>query len=102
MGKTFEKKLRPWLERKIDLFMGGPQSDLVEYVLRRVNASSMPDALISDLTRYLDDNAEPLIERMWRMLAFELMCNGPPNSNIFKKEKQEEAPFGRTEFDVNQ
>lgn len=87
--KTFEKKLRPWLEKKIDLFMGGPQSDLVEYILRRINASCMPDSLISDLTRYLDDNAEPLIERTWRMLAFELMCNGPPSASLFRKEKQE-------------
>lgn len=71
--KTFEKKLRPWLERKVDFCMGGPQSDLVEYILRRVNAASPPDALISDLSRYLDDNAEPLVERMWRMLKFELM-----------------------------
>lgn len=74
--KTFEKKLRPWLERKIDLFMGGPQSDLVEYVLRRVNATINAEALVSDLQRYLDDNAEPLVERMWRMLIFELMRSG--------------------------
>merc|ERR1711972_1035456 len=58
----FDKKLRPWLERKIDLFMGGPQSDLVEYVLRRVNAAAQPDNLISDLGRYFDDNADVLIE----------------------------------------
>lgn len=74
--KVFETKLRPWLERKIDLLMGGPQSDLVEYILRRVNAAASPDSLIQDLQRYLDDNADPLTERMWRMLAFELMING--------------------------
>lgn len=74
--KIFEKKLRPWLERKIDLFMGGPQSDLVEYILRRVNAASSPDALISDLSRYIDDGAEALVERTWRMLAFELTRGG--------------------------
>jgi hypothetical protein len=73
--KTFETKLRPWLERKVDLFMGGSQSDLVEYILRRVNAAVTPESLISDLGRYLDDNAEPLVERMWRMLIFELLCN---------------------------
>lgn len=76
--KTFEKKLRPWLEQKIDLYMGGPQSDLVEYVLRRVNSGISADALSSDLQRYLDDNAESLVERMWRMLIFELMRSGHP------------------------
>merc|ERR1712232_1192014 len=76
--KIFEKKLRPWLDQKIDLFMGGPQSDLVEYVLRRVHGAITADALISDLQRYMDDNAEALVERMWRMLVFELMRGGQP------------------------
>lgn len=74
--RVFEQKLRPWLERKIDLYMGGPQSDLVEYVLRRVNGQSHPEALVADLTRFLDDSADSLVERMWRMLAFELMRGG--------------------------
>merc|ERR1712110_531289 len=47
--KIFEKKLRPWLERKCDTYMGGPQSDLVEYILRRVNSSAYPDSLIGDV-----------------------------------------------------
>lgn len=83
--KVLERKLRPWLERKIELFMGGPQSDLVEYVLRRVNAASHPEALISDLTRFLDDSADSLIERMWRMLAFELMRGGLVLQHPLKK-----------------
>lgn len=74
--KVLERKLRPWLEKKIDIAMGGQQSDLVEWVLRRVHAASTPDVLISELSRYLDDNAEPMVERIWRMLAFELSRNG--------------------------
>jgi len=70
--KILERKLRPWLERKVELCMGGAQSDLVEYILRRINAASQPDMLISDLMRFLDDSSEILVERMWRMLAFEL------------------------------
>merc|ERR1712039_158928 len=80
--KIFEKKLRPWLERKMDLFMGGPQSDLVEYVLRRINSSISADALISDLSRYIDDHAEGLVERMWRMLVFELVRSGTSLSSL--------------------
>jgi len=94
--RVLERKLRPWLERKVDLCMGGPQSDLVEFILRRINASSMPDALISELTRYLDDSAEPLVERVWRMLAFELMRSGvalPPSQQkaIEEQKAREEA-----------
>merc|ERR1712151_361821 len=74
--QILENKLRPWLERKIDFTMGGMQSDLTEYILRKINGVTTPDALIQDLSRFLDDHADPLIERMWRMLAFELMING--------------------------
>lgn len=74
--RIFEKKLRPWLERRIDLGMGGPQCDLVEYILRRINGNTSPDSLISDLSRYMDDGADPMIERMWRMLVFELVRGG--------------------------
>merc|ERR1712048_1067266 len=87
--KIFEKKLRPWLERKIDLFLGGPQSDLVEYILRRVNGAAFPDALISEIHRYLDDNAEALVERMWRMLVLELTRGGLGLSSKAKKSRLE-------------
>lgn len=86
--KIFEKKLRPWLETKIDLLMGGPQSDLVEYILRRVNAAAKPDELIQDLMRYLDDNADTLVERMWRMLVFELVVGGIRDLKQAKEEKK--------------
>merc|ERR1712193_451475 len=47
--KILEKKLRPWLDYKVDLLMGGAQSDLVEYILRKVNSNIQAEALISDL-----------------------------------------------------
>jgi len=74
--KILEKKLRPWLEHKVDLYMGGPQSDLVEYILRRMNSPISADIIVSDLMKYLDDHAEPLVERMWRMLIFEIVRGG--------------------------
>merc|ERR1711933_695982 len=74
--RIFERKLRPWLEKRVELYMGGTQTDLVEHIIRRVNACPHPEALTSELTRYLDDNADTIVERMWRMLAFELMRGG--------------------------
>uniref|UniRef100_A0A7S2J5Q3 PWI domain-containing protein n=1 Tax=Alexandrium andersonii TaxID=327968 RepID=A0A7S2J5Q3_9DINO len=90
--QILETKLRPWLERKVDLCMGGPQSDLVEYILRRVNGCCLPDSLISELTRYLDDNADPLVERMWRMLVFELMRGGFALTESAKKREGGQHP----------
>jgi len=74
--KILENKLRPWLEVKVDHHLGGAQNDLVEYVLRRVNAMLSADALIQDLERFMEDQAGPLVERMWRMLILELTRGG--------------------------
>lgn len=84
--KILENKMRPWLESKIDTSMGGCQSDLVEYILRRVNGNSAPEELISDLSRYLDDHTDTLVERLWRMIGFELLVGGAAPS-LLKKEK---------------
>eukprot|EP00439_Symbiodinium_sp_Y106_P036498 s2527_g4.t1 len=88
--RLLERKLRPWLERKIDLYMGGQTSDLVELVIRRVNGAVQPDPLIAELERFLDEYAEPLVERLWRMLALEMMQNGIALPSVVKRQKKEE------------
>jgi len=90
--RILERKLRPWLERKVDLHMGGQSSDLVELILRRVNGgATQPDPLIAELERFLDDFAEPLVERLWRMLALEMIQNGLVLPTVAKRQKKEEV-----------
>ncbi|CAJ1393846.1 unnamed protein product [Effrenium voratum] len=88
--RIMERKLRPWLERKTDLYMGGQTSDLVELIIRRVNGAVQPDPLIAELERFLDEYAEPLVERLWRMLALELMQSGMMLPSVVKRQKKEE------------
>eukprot|EP00933_Yihiella_yeosuensis_P070787 TRINITY_DN7894_c1_g1_i5.p1 TRINITY_DN7894_c1_g1~~TRINITY_DN7894_c1_g1_i5.p1 ORF type:complete len:703 (-),score=231.78 TRINITY_DN7894_c1_g1_i5:167-2275(-) len=90
--RVLERKLRPWLEKKIDLYMGGQTSDLVEHIIRRVNSATSPDPLIAELERFLDDNAEPLVETIWRMLSLEMTQDGLelPSAKRAKREKKEE------------
>lgn len=96
--RLLERKLRPWLERKIDLFMGGQTSDLVEHIIRRVNGASQPDPLIAELERFLDDHAEPLVERLWRMLTLELTQDGLVLPSVAKKAKKEEPKMVERKF----
>eukprot|EP00930_Biecheleria_cincta_P096041 TRINITY_DN87917_c0_g1_i1.p1 TRINITY_DN87917_c0_g1~~TRINITY_DN87917_c0_g1_i1.p1 ORF type:complete len:642 (+),score=175.84 TRINITY_DN87917_c0_g1_i1:148-2073(+) len=96
--RILERKLRPWLERKIDLYMGGQTSDLVEHIIRRVNGASQPDPLIAELERFLDDHAEPLVERLWRMLALELTQDGLVLPSVAKKAKKEEPKVVERKF----
>mmetsp|Transcript_24359 Transcript_24359/g.44098 ORF Transcript_24359/g.44098 Transcript_24359/m.44098 type:complete len:645 (-) Transcript_24359:37-1971(-) len=88
--RIMERKLRPWLEKKIDLVMGGQTSDLVEHIIRKVNGASSPDPLIAELERFLDEHAEPLVERLWRMLVLELTQDGLMLPSAAKRAKKEE------------
>lgn len=91
--RVLDLKLRPWLEKKIDLLMGGQQSDVVEWIIRKVHANAMPEAIINELSRYLDDSAEPLVERMWRMIGFELVRGGfllPSDKKLAEAKEQAE------------
>lgn len=89
--RILERKLRPWLERKIDLHMGGQTSDLVELIIRRVNGAQQPDPLIAELEKFLDDLAEPLVERLWRMLALEMIQNGFVLPSVAKRQKKDQS-----------
>lgn len=96
--RILERKLRPWLERKIDLYMGGQTSDLVEHIIRRVNGASQPDPLIAELERFLDDHAEPLVERLWRMMSLELTQDGLVLPSVAKKARKEEPKMVERKF----
>jgi hypothetical protein len=96
--RILERKLRPWLERKIDLMMGGQTSDLVEHIIRRVNGASQPDPLIAELERFLDDHAEPLVERLWRMMSLELTQDGLVLPSVAKKARKEEPKMVERKF----
>lgn len=96
--RILERKLRPWLERKIDLYMGGQTSDMVEHIIRRVNGASQPDGLIAELERFLDDHAEPLVERLWRMMSLELTQDGLVLPSVAKKARKEEPQMVERKF----
>jgi len=74
---VMEDKLRVWLTKRLGNWLGGPQPELVEFTLRRIKAKTHPTSLIGDLSRVLEEkDAEVLVDRLWRMLIFELKRQG--------------------------
>merc|ERR1711959_70706 len=45
------EKLAPWIEKKVDDYLGGPQRSLADFILRKVNGQAPPQALIGELSR---------------------------------------------------
>jgi len=74
---VMEVKLRTWLTKRLGNWMGGRQPELVEFTLRRIKAKTHPTSLIGDLSKVLEEkDAEVLVDRLWRMLIFELKRQG--------------------------
>jgi hypothetical protein len=65
--------MRDWLEKKLADAMGGRVfPSLVEYILRRlVDERVSPNELVLDLKNFIDDEAEIVVEGLWRVLVFE-------------------------------
>lgn len=68
-----EEKTRDWLTKRLGDWLGGPQPELVEMILRRIKAKTHPTGIIADLSKVMEEKcAEMVVDRLWRMLSFEL------------------------------
>ncbi|OEH80015.1 hypothetical protein cyc_08602 [Cyclospora cayetanensis] len=73
-ANVFEKKLRPWVRKKVIEFMGAEESlvqEVIDYILNRVAEKPNPKELLEELSRFLDDEAEGFLKHLWRLLIFE-------------------------------
>jgi len=82
-----EDKARAWLDKSFSKWLGGPQPELVEYTLRKIKERVEPEVLIQDLCKTLDEpDTKTIIERLWRMILFELKRIGLIPVEPFLKE----------------
>ncbi|KAF5021748.1 hypothetical protein F66182_6198 [Fusarium sp. NRRL 66182] len=63
-------KLRPFVEKKIVEYLGVQEEMLVEAVEEHLRAHGTAAALVDELEGALDDEAEDLVKKLWRMVIF--------------------------------
>ncbi|KAH7486527.1 hypothetical protein FOMA001_g4128 [Fusarium oxysporum f. sp. matthiolae] len=63
-------KLRPFVEKKIVEYLGVQEEMLVEAVEEHLRAHGTAAALVEELEGALDDEAEDLVKKLWRMVIF--------------------------------
>lgn len=91
-SKVLEQKARKWLYKTLGEWMGGSQTEMAENVLRRIKAQTHPQKLIKELALYIDENdATIMVDRLWRMLVFELKRQGILRCDEEKVEENEAA-----------
>merc|ERR1712038_2077809 len=67
-----EKRIRPWVNKKISEYIGEPEPTLTDFICSKVLAGSPPDAVLEDVRMVLDEEADTFVVKMWRLLIYEI------------------------------
>lgn len=63
-------KLRPFVEKKVVEFLGVQEQFLVDVVEEHLRKHQKPAELVETLGEALDEDAEDLVKKLWRMVIF--------------------------------
>ncbi|KAI3393868.1 hypothetical protein diail_3543 [Diaporthe ilicicola] len=63
-------KLRPFIEKKVVEYLGVQEQLLVDVVEEHLRRRSRPAELVEELEGPLEDDAEDLVKKLWRMVIF--------------------------------
>ncbi|KAH6659075.1 hypothetical protein BKA67DRAFT_543491 [Truncatella angustata] len=63
-------KLRPFVEKKLVEYLGVQEELLIEVVEEHLRKHGKPAELVETLEEALDDEAEALVKKLWRMVIF--------------------------------
>ncbi|KAJ3213177.1 hypothetical protein HDU67_003192 [Dinochytrium kinnereticum] len=66
-----DSKLRPFVSKKVAEVLGGEDKDLTDFVAQAMKKHMPSDKLIEELVEALDEEAEILVMKLWRMVIFE-------------------------------
>merc|ERR1711902_478905 len=71
-NQLMEKRIRPWVNKKISEYIGEPEPTLTDFICSKVLAGSPPDAVLEDVRMVLDEEADVFVVKMWRLLIYEI------------------------------
>lgn len=71
-GQLMEKRIRPWVNKKIAEYIGEPEPTLTDFICSKVLAGSSPKSVLDDVQMVLDEEAEVFVVKMWRLLIYEI------------------------------
>ncbi|KAL8946178.1 MAG: hypothetical protein Q9222_007397 [Ikaeria aurantiellina] len=67
---VLSEQLRPFVEKKVVEYLGVQEQMLVEAVEGHVRKRGAPQELVDELEGALEDEAEALVKKLWRMIIF--------------------------------
>eukprot|EP01098_Paradermamoeba_levis_P008480 TRINITY_DN3516_c0_g1_i4.p1 TRINITY_DN3516_c0_g1~~TRINITY_DN3516_c0_g1_i4.p1 ORF type:complete len:327 (+),score=162.42 TRINITY_DN3516_c0_g1_i4:155-1135(+) len=72
-AELVEKKMRPWVTKKIIEYLGEEEKTLIDFILSKIVAHTAAPSLLEQLSLVLDEEAEVFVVKLWRFLIFEMI-----------------------------
>lgn len=67
-----DKRIRPWINKKVTEFIGEEEAALVDFICTKLNSRSSAESILNEVVMILDDEAEVFIVKLWRLLIYEI------------------------------
>ncbi|KAH6927016.1 hypothetical protein HPB50_025290 [Hyalomma asiaticum] len=72
LAALMDKRIRPWINKKIVEYIGEEEPTLVDFICSKVLAGSAAQSILNDVSMVLDEEAEVFVVKMWRLLIYEI------------------------------
>lgn len=67
-----EKRIRPWINKKIAEYIGEEEPALLEFICGKLQTQSSAESILNEVVMVLDEEAEVFVVKMWRLLIYEI------------------------------
>ncbi|KAL6071029.1 putative RNA-binding protein 25 [Balamuthia mandrillaris] len=67
-----DKKMRPWVAKKVVEYLGEEEPTLINFILTKLSTHIAPKELLEQLNFVFEEEAEKFVFKLWRMLIFEM------------------------------
>lgn len=67
-----EKRIRPWINKKITEYIGEEEPALLEFICTKLSCRSSAESILNEVAMVLDEEAEVFVIKMWRLLVYEI------------------------------
>jgi RNA-binding protein 25 len=67
-----ERRIRPWINKKIAEYIGEEELALLDFICNKLQSKSSAQSILDDVAMVLDEEAEVFVVKMWRLLIYEI------------------------------
>lgn len=67
-----EKRIKPWINKKISDYIGEEEKTLLEFICKKLLTKSSAQCLLDNVAMVLDEEAQVFVVKLWRLLIYEI------------------------------